>query len=90
MLVQPCDCRLMVYDSLDVAQRIWIKGHDFSLEKLIGPAFDRTWVGCSAVLSRLAPSDHHRFYVPCRCTVHSKQLLPGYRYSVKPVCDLVL
>ena len=83
--MQPCDCRLMVFDSVAEAQSVWIKGHGFSISKMLGQAYSAEWQGCSIALSRLAPGDHHRFYVPCACTISSMTPLEGDHYSVKPV-----
>jgi phosphatidylserine decarboxylase len=83
--VQPCDCRLVVFCGLDTAQQLWIKGHRFSLQRLLGCMYSSSWDGCSVVLSRLAPGDHHRFYMPCRGRISSMVLMQGDLYSVKPV-----
>jgi phosphatidylserine decarboxylase len=88
VVVQPCDCRLTTYKSIDEASSIWIKGREFSIETLLGPAYHPTWCNCQLVLSRLAPSDHHRFYMPCRGQLRQLTWIEGDFYSVKPVRSL--
>jgi len=61
----PADCRLHVYESLNDAQKLWIKGKTFSLRTLLDNAdLERDFAGCSLVIARLAPQDYHRFHYP--------------------------
>lgn len=55
--VCPADCRLVVFPSIAAAQRIWIKGSEFTLEALLGPRADlaERMLGGSIVVARLAP-----------------------------------
>jgi phosphatidylserine decarboxylase len=65
VIVSAADCRLIVFDNIDEATRIWIKGHHFSLhhlfdDKKLAQEFD----GGSIAVFRLAPVDYHRFHSP--------------------------
>jgi len=46
-IVSPADCRLTVFPSLDIAQRIWVKGTGFTLEEVLGKEycswFNKLW-----------------------------------------------
>ena len=88
--VQPCDCRLMVFPNVSASQRLWIKGRQFTLRKLLGSVYSSKWDGCSIALSRLAPGDYHHYHAPCCGKIAQMTLIPGGRYSVKPVRCLTL
>lgn len=85
--VCPADCRLVVFPSVAAAQRIWIKGSEFTLEKLLGPRADlaERLVGGSIVVARLAPQDYHRFHVPVDATLVSQHPVPGVLLTVNPI-----
>jgi phosphatidylserine decarboxylase len=36
-VVSIADCRLMAFDTVSSATKLWIKGRDFTIEKLLGP-----------------------------------------------------
>lgn len=38
--VNPADSRCVVYESVDAAHRLWIKGQHFSVVRLMGPDYD--------------------------------------------------
>lgn len=42
-LVSPADCRMMAFETVDEATRIWIKGREFSVARLLGPAYEDSW-----------------------------------------------
>ncbi|KAF8142104.1 phosphatidylserine decarboxylase-domain-containing protein [Boletus edulis] len=83
------DCRLVVYPTIDLALKFWIKGDEFSVPALLNlepsdPSclqFD----GGSLAIFRLAPSDYHRFHSPVDATVSGKPSdVPGQYYTVNP------
>src|SRR2546421_8889138 len=39
IIVSPADCRSVVFNKVDDATRIWIKGREFSMERLLGNAY---------------------------------------------------
>lgn len=67
-LVSAADCRLMVFESIDRATSIWIKGREFSVERLLGDAYkgqvSQDYLEGSLCIFRLAPQDYHRFHCP--------------------------
>ncbi len=65
--VCPADARTVVYPSLVDAGSIWVKGSEFTVERLLGPGFADIagkFVGGSLVIARLAPQDYHRWHMP--------------------------
>jgi phosphatidylserine decarboxylase len=57
----PADCRLTAFPSIDLATKYWIKGHGFTLARLLGGEdLAREFDGGSMVIARLAPQ-------VCRC-----------------------
>ena len=61
------DCRLTVFDSVEEAKELWIKGQKFDLAGLLGDEKLAEGVftpGSDIVLFRLAPADYHRFHWP--------------------------
>ncbi|EPQ53818.1 hypothetical protein GLOTRDRAFT_78900 [Gloeophyllum trabeum ATCC 11539] len=85
----PADCRLIVFSSVALAQKFWIKGDEFSIPKLLGVAPDsaraRLYAGCSMAICRLAPQDYHRFHSPLDGAVtRAPTDIPGQYYTVNP------
>ena len=62
------DCRLVVYQTIDLAEKFWIKGNEFSISTLLDLApsdpLCRALSGGSLAIFRLAPQDYHRFHSP--------------------------
>lgn len=83
------DCRLIIFQTLEEATSIWIKGLKFSLTELLGEAVAKPFLekpGCSVAVCRLAPQDYHRFHFPCGPgKVLDQSYLAGEYYSVNPV-----
>lgn len=78
-LVSPADCRAMFFESIQEATKIWIKGREFSVGRLLGEGFkDKAaeYEGGSLCIFRLAPQDYHR----------SARALPSLSYLF-PVSD---
>ncbi|EPS95765.1 hypothetical protein FOMPIDRAFT_140862 [Fomitopsis schrenkii] len=82
------DCRLVVYPSVDLAQKFWIKGSQFTIPHLLGVPPDsdtaRAFAGASVASFRLAPADYHRFHSPLDGTVGETTDIPGQYYTVNP------
>ena len=85
--VQPCDCRLMVFPTVDEATQLWIKGKNFSLTNLLGsPELGAHFEGGSVSVHRLAPQDYHRYHLPIdACTIESRQEMGDKYWTVNPV-----
>lgn len=61
VIVSPADCRMMAFDTIDDATRLWIKGLEFSVDKLLGNEEKaKAFYGGSLGIFRLAPQDYHR------------------------------
>lgn len=80
------DARVVTYDTVPQAKKLWIKGSDFSITNLVmdvnlGAKFDD-----GAVASfRLSPQDYHRYHSPVGGTVKEFRSLPGNYYQVDPI-----
>ena len=88
IIVSPADSRSVVYDEMDDATRIWVKGRDYSVEKLLGEAYpldaSRYKNGALGIF-RLAPQDYHRFHVPVDGVMGTPKLIEGEYYTVNPM-----
>jgi len=86
-VVSSADCRLILFDNIDDATRVWIKGHHFSLRHLfhdekMAEAFD----GGSIAVFRLAPVDYHRFHSPIHGKIGAQmKKITGTYYTVNPI-----
>ncbi|KAJ6581452.1 phosphatidylserine decarboxylase-domain-containing protein [Mycena capillaripes] len=82
------DCRLTVYQTVDLAKEFWIKGREFTIPNLLGvpPASEKASIfdGSSLAIFRLAPADYHRFHSPIDGTVGEVVHIPGQYYTVNP------
>lgn len=91
-LVSAADCRLMVFKSVSEATRLWIKGRDFSIQKLLGDSYKADWArydGGSVAIFRLAPQDYHRFHSAVDGKIGKMEYISGEYYTVN-VCYLCL
>ncbi|PWZ02399.1 hypothetical protein BCV70DRAFT_156823 [Testicularia cyperi] len=90
-LVSGADCRMMAFATISEATRIWIKGRDFTVERLLGDAdkdveaIDTYQNGGSLAIFRLAPQDYHRFHCPADATVGKFTWIEGQYYTVNPM-----
>lgn len=89
IIVSPADCRSVVFNRIDAAQKIWIKGREFSVKRLLGDAYpeDAKRYGAGAALGifRLAPQDYHRFHIPVDGRLDKPKLIAGEYYTVNPM-----
>ncbi|KAI0134466.1 phosphatidylserine decarboxylase-domain-containing protein, partial [Xylariales sp. AK1849] len=88
ILVSPADCRSVVFNTLDSATKIWIKGREFSIKRLLGDAYpedaSRFEKGALGIF-RLAPQDYHRFHIPVDGILGKPKLIAGEYYTVNPM-----
>eukprot|EP00906_Rhabdomonas_costata_P018255 RCo026636 len=71
-VVSAADCRLSAFATITDATKIWIKGKDFTVSKLLGDIPDlaeRYPSGSSVLIFRLSPQDYHRFHSPVTGTL---------------------
>lgn len=88
IIVSPADCRTVVFNTIDEATKIWVKGRDFTLKKLLGDAYPldaKRYVGGSMGIFRLAPQDYHRFHIPVDGTLGTPKVIDGEYYTVNPM-----
>ncbi|KIY44255.1 hypothetical protein FISHEDRAFT_67843 [Fistulina hepatica ATCC 64428] len=86
-LVSAADCRLNVFESVSEATRLWIKGREFSVSRLLGDAYKdqaERYNGGAVAVFRLAPQDYHRFHTPVDGTIGKMTYIPGEYYTVNP------
>ncbi|KAI5116381.1 hypothetical protein M0805_005878 [Coniferiporia weirii] len=86
-LVSAADCRMMAFETVSEATRLWIKGREFTVARLLGETyrdqFDR-YAGGALAIFRLAPQDYHRFHSPVDGKVGPMTDISGEYYTVNP------
>ncbi len=88
VIVSPADCRAVVFDRMEDATSIWVKGRDYSVEKLLGDAYPldaKRYKNGALGIFRLAPQDYHRFHLPVDGTLGTPKLIEGEYYTVNPM-----
>jgi phosphatidylserine decarboxylase len=89
IIVSPADCRSVVFNRVEAAQKIWIKGREFSIKRLLGDAYPedvkRYENGGALGIFRLAPQDYHRFHIPVDGVMGKPKLIAGEYYTVNPM-----
>ncbi|TFY51364.1 hypothetical protein EVJ58_g10610 [Rhodofomes roseus] len=86
-LVSGADCRLMVFETVAEATRLWIKGREFTVARLLGEQYRaeaERYLGGALCIFRLAPQDYHRFHSPVDGTVGPMSDISGEYYTVNP------
>jgi phosphatidylserine decarboxylase len=88
IIVSPADCRSVVFNSIDAATNIWIKGREFSIKRLLGDAYPEDaprYENGSLGIFRLAPQDYHRFHIPVDGFLREPKHIAGEYYTVNPM-----
>ncbi|KAK4176169.1 phosphatidylserine decarboxylase-domain-containing protein [Triangularia setosa] len=89
IVVSPADCRSVVFNRVDIATKIWIKGREFSVKRLLGDAYPedapRYEAGGALGIFRLAPQDYHRFHIPVDGIMREPKTIVGEYYTVNPM-----
>ena len=88
IIVSPADCRSVVFNRLDEATKVWVKGREFSVQRLLGNAYPqdaKRYINGSLGVFRLAPQDYHRFHIPVDGTMDKPKLIEGEYYTVNPM-----
>lgn len=91
--VLPADGRHLVFPNVDTAEGFYVKGEKFGLDALLGEAhlppekreLSAKFAGGSMLISRLCPTDYHRYHFPVAGTPSGALLINGYLYSVSPI-----
>lgn len=88
IIVSPADSRSVVFNRMDDATKIWVKGREFSIERLLGNAYpqdaERYKTGALGIF-RLAPQDYHRFHIPVDGVMGTPKTIEGEYYTVNPM-----
>lgn len=88
VITSPADCRSVVFNRLAEAQSIWVKGRDFTVERLLGEAYAedaKRYADGALGIFRLAPQDYHRFHIPVDGVMGEPRLIEGEYYTVNPM-----
>lgn len=88
IIVSPADCRSVVFNTLTEATKIWVKGREFSVDRLLGNAYPqdaKRYVNGAMGIFRLAPQDYHRFHIPVDGIMDKPKLIEGEYYTVNPM-----
>jgi phosphatidylserine decarboxylase len=84
--VFPADGRHLAFQDIDKADGFYVKGSKFTLKELLGDdAVADRFAGGSMLISRLCPSDYHRFHFPVSGIPSEATLVKGSLYSVSPI-----
>jgi phosphatidylserine decarboxylase len=88
VICSAADCRLTVYQNVDLAKEFWVKGKNFTIPHLlnIDPSDPKVqpFLNGSLAIFRLAPADYHRFHSPISAEVGETVHIPGQYYTVNP------
>jgi phosphatidylserine decarboxylase len=85
-VVFPADGRHLGFQDISKADGIFVKGQVFDLASLLKDAkLARKYEKGSMVLSRLCPTDYHRFHFPVAGTPSKPKIINGPLYSVNPI-----
>ncbi|CUA68523.1 phosphatidylserine decarboxylase [Rhizoctonia solani] len=86
-IVSCADCRMMAFETVSEATRLWIKGREFSVNRLLGGTYAHEapkYDGGALGIFRLAPQDYHRFHSPVDGVVGPMTYIAGEYYTVNP------
>ncbi|KAI5462682.1 phosphatidylserine decarboxylase-domain-containing protein [Mariannaea sp. PMI_226] len=88
VVVSPADCRSVVFNSITQATKIWVKGREFNMKRLLGDAYPEDvarYEGGALGIFRLAPQDYHRFHIPVDGIMGKPKTIEGEYYTVNPM-----
>lgn len=89
IIVSPADCRTVVFNNITEATKVWVKGREFTIKRLLGDAYPddvaRYANGGAIGIFRLAPQDYHRFHVPVDGILGTPKTIEGEYYTVNPM-----
>lgn len=85
-VIFPADGRHLCVPDLSVASGLFVKGQMFSLSDLLQDrSLAERYAAGSLLLSRLCPTDYHRFHFPASGRPSETRLIKGPLYSVNPI-----
>ena len=74
----------MTFETVNEATRLWIKGQDFSVARLLGVTYKgqaENYNGSALAIFRLAPQDYHRFHSPVDGKIGPMTYISGEYYT---------
>lgn len=84
--VMPADGRHLAFHDVDTTPGFYVKGAKFTLAELLGDEkLAERFSRGSMLISRLCPSDYHRFHFPASGIPAEARLVNGWLYSVSPI-----
>ncbi len=75
---------MLVFPQLDEDTFVPVKGHPFSIRKMLPDIADR-YIGGALAIVRLCPADYHRYHFPCAGEIVDANDIPGAYHSVSPI-----
>ncbi len=86
-LISPVDGAISQYGKIQQGRIFQAKGHDFSLNELVGgdPKATEMFEDGSFITIYLSPRDYHRIHMPITGTLKKMIHVPGRLFSVNPV-----
>lgn len=85
----PADGRHFVIPDVSQGPDFFVKGVRFNVAALVADAdLARKYEKGSVLISRLCPTDYHRFHFPCDGTPDTPRQIHGALYSVSPIAFL--
>ncbi|KAF9990778.1 hypothetical protein BGZ75_010033 [Mortierella antarctica] len=86
-ITSAADCRLSCFESISSATKIWIKGKQFTLPRLLqDDALAAQYDEGAIAIFRLAPQDYHRFHCPLQGTIARDPVkIGGTYFTVNPM-----
>lgn len=86
LAVLPADGRHLVFQDLSATTGFYVKNARFNIAELLGdPALAARYENGSMLISRLCPTDYHRYHFPVAGTPGETRLINGSLYSVHPI-----
>lgn len=91
-LACPVDGAVSQAGPIDEGRIFQAKGHDYSLQQLLGGSAERArpFLGGSFATIYLSPRDYHRIHMPVTGTLREMVLVPGRLFSVNPATTRVI
>lgn len=84
--VFPADGRHLGFENIAATDRFYAKGQRLDVAELLADCgLARRFEGGTIVISRLCPTDYHRFHFPCAGAAGAPRLVRGTLASVSPI-----
>lgn len=84
--VFPADGRHLIFPDISRVDGFYVKGIKFDLRRLLDDEFYfDIYKRGAMVISRLCPTDYHRFHFPCACIPGKAKVINGPLFSVNPM-----